>query len=216
MAARRAPARNAGRPPPVSLMVPTADPAEADLLARAKGGNLFAFEEVVRRYQKRVYATAYRIVRRHDAADDATQEAFLRAWRSLDRFDPARPFGPWVCRIAANVAINAVRSPTAREEGLPEGYGETRDDDPGPLEKVVEGETRRALDSALGRLPPEQRAVFVLRVLHDQSYEEIAETLGIAPGTVMSRLFRAREKLRRLLADHLPRPRGAGVREEAG
>ena len=195
-------------------MVPTADPAEADLLARAQGGNLFAFEEVVRRYQKRVYATAYRILRRHDAADDATQEAFLRAWRSLDHFDPARPFGPWICRIAANVAINAVRSPTAREEGLPEGHGETRDEEPGPLEKVAETETRAALDAALARLPAEQRAVFVLRVLHELSYDEIAESLGIAPGTVMSRLFRAREKLRVLLADHL-RP-ARGVREEAG
>ena len=87
----------------------------------------------MRRYQRRVYGVALRIVRAHDVADDVAQEAFVRAWRSLDRFELGRPFGPWVCRIAANLAVNHVRSPRAREEGLPEGYAETRSSDPGPL-----------------------------------------------------------------------------------
>ena len=91
------------------------DSNEADLLAGAQGGNLFAFDEIVRRYQRRVYSTALRIVRRHDLADDVTQEAFLRAHRALASYDRARPFGPWICRIAANLAINHVRSPEARE-----------------------------------------------------------------------------------------------------
>ncbi|HEX6739980.1 MAG TPA: sigma-70 family RNA polymerase sigma factor, partial [Vicinamibacteria bacterium] len=94
------------------------DRSEADLLAKARGGNLFAFEEIVKRYQRRVYATAYRIVRRADLADDVAQEAFLRAYEALDRFDLARPFGPWICRIAANLAISHVRSPAAREQPL--------------------------------------------------------------------------------------------------
>ena len=92
---------------------------EAVLALRAS-----AFEEVVRRYQRRVYGVALRIVRTHDVADDVAQEAFVRAWRSLDRFELGRPFGPWVCRIAANLALNHVRSPRAREEGLPEGHAE--------------------------------------------------------------------------------------------
>ena len=96
------------------------DGTEADLLRSAQGGNLFAFEEIVRRYQRRVYSTALRIVRRHDLADDVTQEAFLRAHRALASYDGARPFGPWMCRIAANLAINHVRSPEAREEELDE------------------------------------------------------------------------------------------------
>src|SRR5262245_52138645 len=97
---------------------------EADLLRKAQGGNLFAFEEIVRRYQRRAYAVAVRIVRRHDLADDVVQEAFLRAWQSLAAFDLARPFGPWIARIAANLAINHVRSPVAREQELPEGHDE--------------------------------------------------------------------------------------------
>src|SRR5262245_46034313 len=98
---------------------------EADLLRKAQGGNLFAFEEIVRRYQRRTYAVAIRILRRHDLADDVVQEAFLRAWQSLGSFDLARPFGPWIARIAANLAINHVRSPLAREQELPDGHAET-------------------------------------------------------------------------------------------
>ena len=100
------------------LLTSEADPVERDLLRKAAGGNLFAFEEIVRRYQRRVYGVALRIVRRHDVADDVAQESFIRAWRALASFDLARPFGPWICRIAANLAVNHVRSPRAREEAL--------------------------------------------------------------------------------------------------
>jgi RNA polymerase sigma-70 factor (ECF subfamily) len=182
---------------------PEPGPDEAFLLARAGSGDLAAFETVVLRYQRRVYGVALRIVRAHDVADDVAQETFLRAWRSLDRFELGRPFGPWVCRIAANLAVNHVRSPRAREEGLPEGYAETRSSDPGPLGAVLDAEARRVLDAALDALSPEQRAVFVLRTGEEMSYEEIAGALGISPGTVMSRLFRARERLSRALAPYL-------------
>ena len=109
------------------------EPQESFLIARARRGDRGAFEEIVRLYQRRVYGVALRIVRAHDVADDVAQEAFLRAWRSLDRFDLDRPFGPWVCRIAANLAVNHVRSPRAREEGLPDGHAETKASAPGPL-----------------------------------------------------------------------------------
>jgi RNA polymerase sigma-70 factor (ECF subfamily) len=181
------------------------DATEADLLAAAQGGNLFAFEEIVRRYQRRVYSTALRIVRRHDLADDVTQEAFLRAHRALASYDRARPFGPWMCRIAANLAINHVRSPEAREEELDEAAlaGRPSPAADGPLGVMLEKEARDVLEDALGRLPAEQRAVFVLRTFDDLSYKEIAEALGLEVGTVMSRLSRAREKLRVALAGYL-------------
>ena len=181
------------------------DATDAELLAGAQGGNLFAFEEVVRRYQRRVYATALRIVRRHDLADDVTQETFLRAHKALASYDRERPFGPWVCRIAANLAINHVRSPEAREEELAEGALDGRPAPAGdsPLQSILETEAREVLAEAVGRLPAEQRAVFVLRAFEDQSYAEIAESLGLSVGTVMSRLSRAREKLRASLAGYL-------------
>jgi RNA polymerase sigma-70 factor (ECF subfamily) len=181
------------------------DATEADLLASAQGGNLFAFDEVVRRYQRRVYSTALRIVRRHDLADDVTQEAFLRAHRALGSYDRDRPFGPWICRIAANLAINHVRSPEAREEALDEGFFDRvpAAASDGPLDAVLEKEARSVLEEAVGRLPDEQRAVFVLRTFEDLSYKEIAEALDLSVGTVMSRLSRAREKLRGALAGYL-------------
>jgi RNA polymerase sigma-70 factor (ECF subfamily) len=185
---------------------------ETFLLARARQGDLSAFEEVVRRYQRRVYGVALRIVRSHAVADDVAQEALLRAWRSLDRFELGRPFGPWVCRIAANLAVNHVRSPVAREDPLPEGHGETPTPASSPLDAVLDDEAQRVLDAALETLPAEQRAVFVLRAVEEMSYAEIAEALEISPGTVMSRLFRAREKLARAVAPYL----GAAARPSAG
>jgi RNA polymerase sigma-70 factor (ECF subfamily) len=188
-------------------------PDESFLIGQARRGDARAFEEIVRLYQRRVYAVALRIVRAHDVADDVAQEAFLRAWRSLDRFELGRPFGPWVCRIAANLAVNHVRSPRAREEGLPEGHAETRTADPGPLGAVLDAEAARVLDVAMAALPREQRAVFVLRAVEEMSYAEIAEALGISPGTVMSRLFRARERLALALRPYLG---AAAERRKAG
>lgn len=188
-------------------------PEESFLIARARRGDPGAFEEIVRLYQRRVYGVALRIVRAHDVADDVAQEAFLRAWRSLDRFDLDRPFGPWVCRIAANLAVNYVRSPRAREEGLPEGHAEAKAKAPGPLGALLDGEATRVLDAALAELPGEQRAVLVMRAVEEMSYAEIAEALGISPGTVMSRLYRAREKLAVALRPYLGQ---AAERRKAG
>ena len=190
-------------------------PAERDeafLLARARGGDLAAFEEIVRRYQRRVYGVALRIVRSHAAADDVAQEAFVRAWRSLDRFEIGRPFGPWVCRIAANLAVNHVRSPLAREDPLPEDRERTAAPASDPLGSLLDAEAQEVLDRALGSLPAEQRAVFVLRTVEEMSYREIAEALGLSPGTVMSRLFRARERLALSLAPYL----GEAARRRTG
>jgi RNA polymerase sigma-70 factor (ECF subfamily) len=117
-----------------------------------------------------------------------------------------------VCRIAANLAINHVRSPRSREEPLPEGHAEEPAGDPGPEAGVLEREGREVLQRALLALPAEQRAVFVLRVQEELSYREIAEALDLSPGTVMSRLSRAREKLREALAPYL----GHGLRRAGG
>jgi RNA polymerase sigma-70 factor (ECF subfamily) len=180
---------------------------ETFLLARARQGDLPAFEEIVRRY-----GVALRIVRSHAVADDVVQEAFLKAWQSLDRFELGRPFGPWVCRIAANQAVNHVRSPRSREDPLPEGHGETPAAADSPLDAVLDREAREVLEDALGTLPAEQRATFVLRAVEEMSYAEIAETLGVSPGTVMSRLFRARQKLAKAVGPYL----GPAARSRAG
>jgi RNA polymerase sigma-70 factor (ECF subfamily) len=177
------------------------DPIEADLLAKARAGSALAFEEIVVLYQRRVYAVARRIVRHHHAADDVTQETFLRAWQALGGFDLERPFGPWICRIAANTAINQVRAKENREDPLEESFAEDRTDGADALAQVGETETRAALNRAFLQLPAEQRAVLQLRAVEELSYKEIAAALDISIGTVMSRLSRARERLRGLLAE---------------
>jgi RNA polymerase sigma-70 factor (ECF subfamily) len=185
---------------------------EAVLLGRARDGDLSAFEEIVRRYQRRVYGVARRIVRRHEVADDVAQETYLRAWQSLSRFDVAKPFGPWVCRIAVNLAINQVRSPAWREDPLAEGQAEEPAPSASPLGEVLDGEAGMALDRALASLPPDQRAVFVLRAVEELSYREIAAALGVQIGTVMSRLHRARARLADALGPWLSAaPRAGGV-----
>ena len=119
---------------------------------------------MVKRYERRVYAVGLRIVRRHDVADDVAQEAFLRAWQALASFDLGRSFGPWICRIAANLAVNHVRSPEWREEELPKGHGEEPERGEDPLSRVLDHEAARVLHDALAALPAEQRAVLTLRV----------------------------------------------------
>jgi RNA polymerase sigma-70 factor (ECF subfamily) len=148
---------------------------------------------------------AVRIVRRPDVADDVAQEAFLRGYQAIGRFENGRPFGPWIARIAANLALNHLRSPRAREQELPEGHLETPSSEPGPLDGLLDREAGSVLDGALQALPAEQRAVFVLRVFEELSYQEIADALEISAGTVMSRLSRAREKLRTALLPYLGR-----------
>ena len=169
----------------------------------------------MRRYQRRVYAVAYRIARRSDVADDVSQETFLRAYRALDRFEIGRPFGPWVVRIAANLAINRKRSPLEREQALPEGHGETPARAPNPLDRLLESEAGAVLERALHDLPEEQRTVFVLRTYEELSYQEIADTLGISTGTVMSRLSRARARLRGVVLPYLASGRARAEGSEA-
>ncbi len=131
------------------------------------------------------------------------QEAFLRAYRALDSFDTGRPFGPWIRRIVANLAINHVRSPEAREDELPESHHLTPAPGEDPLGTVLEKEARGVLAQALEDLPAEQRAVFALRVFDELSYQDIAVALEIPVGTVMSRLSRARERLRQTMTPYL-------------
>lgn len=184
-------------------------------MLRARRGDAAAFEEIVVRHQRQVYATARRVLRRHELADEVVQEAFLRAYRSLGSFDVSRPFGPWIRRIARNLALNHVRAGAFREQPLPETVdppmAPPQDD---PLRQALEREAGDVLERALQSLPVEQQAVFALRVFEDLSYREIAQSLAIQPGTVMSRLARARERLREALGGYLGSAAARG--KEAG
>lgn len=157
-----------------------------DLAVRAQNGDEAAFAELVRRYQGAVFRLALRITGDRADAEDAAQEAFLRAWRAMGRFDPERPFGPWVLRIAANRALTKVerRRPQTSLEEAAHVAETTRD--------PMDGERLR---QALGNLPPLDRAILSLRYEDGLSVADIAGTLGILEGAAKVRLFRARERL---------------------
>ncbi|HEX9725162.1 MAG TPA: sigma-70 family RNA polymerase sigma factor [Vicinamibacteria bacterium] len=182
---------------------------DRDLVVRARGGEAEAFEAIVRSYQRRVYGVALRMTRRHEVADDIAQETFVRAYSHLDRFELGRPLAPWLTRIAVNLSINHLNGVHKREQPFSDGDypgGElpnpSNEGEPDPLTRLLSNEFQRALEGAVERLPAEQKAVFVLKVHEEMRYEEIASVLEISTGTVMSRLFRARQKLKEMLRDY--------------
>jgi len=162
------------------------------LAARAAHGDREAFEQLVHRFQRRIYAFAYRYVRDANEAEDLVQEVFLRLYRKLGRFDPRRPFEPWLWRVAANVCANYLDKHRPRPAAL-EGDSDLGTASPPALLE----ETR--LGAALTRLPPAYRLLLALHYQADMPVAEIAETLGATEATVKSRLFRARTQLQHAL-----------------
>ena len=136
-----------------------------------------------------------------DDAADLTQETFVRVYRALPSYDPSRPFGPWLRKIAWNCGLSVRRDGSA---GVPRVSGndapEAVDPAPGPEEEAVGNEERLRVAGAMAGLPAELRMVMVLRAVEGLSYEEIALAAGIPAGTVMSRLSRARTRLLAALA----------------
>jgi RNA polymerase sigma-70 factor, ECF subfamily len=180
--------------------------SETELIGRAKAGDKVAFGALVRMFQKPVYNLAYRFVRDHDTADDLTQEAFIRAYKALDSFIEGKSFRNWILTIASNLAINSLRR-RKHETPLDQSVSEETQADTNPWanphEQVVASSLRDKIAEAVERLPEEFKAVFVLRTYEDMSYAEIAEALKIESGTVMSRLSRARARLKEMLKDYL-------------
>lgn len=172
---------------------------EPELLKRAVEGDGDAFGEIVKRYEKRVFRVARRMCRCDDDAWDITQEAFMKAMKAMHSFNTEYRFFTWIYRIVTNTAINHSRARNRRGEvEFDEGYGSdgftsTRDTAIQEMERDV---LVTAVQTAVEKLTPALKAVFVLRVDQEMSYEEIAETLDIALGTVMSRLNRARASVK--------------------
>jgi RNA polymerase sigma-70 factor (ECF subfamily) len=180
---------------------------DRDLVVRVLEGDQEAFESIVRNYQRRVYAVTLRMTRQHQVADDITQETFVRAYTQLHRFELGRPLAPWLTRIAVNLSINHLTGRVKREQPLEDDRSVDRlktadENSPDPLKSLLSSEFAHALARAVEKLPPEQKAVFILRVHEEMRYEEIADSLGISSGTVMSRLYRARSKLKEMLRDY--------------
>jgi RNA polymerase sigma-70 factor, ECF subfamily len=181
---------------------------EAAWVARALAGDTRGFDSLMRRHHAPLRRMLRAMLQNEADTDDLLQETFLRAFRFLNRFDPARPFGPWLLRIGANLGRNRLRQRTSRAEvpldARPAGEDEPalfdRLADPRALDEIehrlLVGSVRRAMES----LPEELRVVLEMRVMAEMSYAEIAGALTIPIGTVMSRLHRARARVQAALA----------------
>jgi RNA polymerase sigma factor (sigma-70 family) len=185
---------------------------ESELVERAKKGDTSAYEVLVKRYQGIAQRTAYVVTGDAADAEDATQSAFIKAYYALGRFRSDAAFRPWLLKIVANEARNRRRS-AGRREGLRlrlEGDPPREDAAPSPEAAVLAGERRRALVEALNSLKEDERKVIALRYLLDLSEKEMAAAMGVAKGTVKSRLARAMKKLGAVLDESDVARVGAG------
>ena len=174
------------------------------LIAAAKRGEAHAFEELVSRYEGKIFRLTMNITRNHEDAEDAMQDAFLKAYSHLGTFQEDSRFYTWLVRIAANEALMRLRKRRPNQVSIDEPI-ETEDEimpreiedwGPSPEQRYAQSEMHEILDRAIDELEPDYRVVFVLRDIEELSTEETAEAVGISVAAVKSRLLRARLKLR--------------------
>src|SRR4051794_9121835 len=185
--------------------------SDSELIAQAAAGDARAFEALMRRYNRMLFRTARAILRDDAEAEDALQEAYLQAYRSLASFRAEAKLSTWLARIVANEALMRRRKQTRRADILPmqsadsaevEQVMET-DSDNAPDMRAARGEMRRLLEAQIDALPETYRTVFMLRAVEELSAEETATVLDLPPATVRTRLFRARSLLREALAQKI-------------
>lgn len=174
--------------------------SERDLITQAQGGDRGAFGELVRRHREGVVNVVYRMCGDAHLAEDAAQEAFVRAWQRLHAYRPRSPFRNWVYRIAVNAALDVLRR---QRETLDVDTLPLATPNQGPEAALESKERSEQVRQAVLALPPASRGVLVLREYEELSYREIADTLNVPIGTVMSRLSYARKRLREMLAPYL-------------
>jgi RNA polymerase sigma-70 factor (ECF subfamily) len=175
---------------------------DAELARRAREGDDGAYEDLVKRYGQIAFRVAWLVTRDRSEAEDAAQEAFVKAYYALPRFRPDAPFRPWLLRIVSNEARNRTRS-TRRHRGLVLRAAAVSDGDaaPSPETAALAAEDREDLVAALNGLSPPDREVIGYRFLLGLSESETAEVLGVRLGTVKSRLSRAMTRLRAVLQE---------------
>jgi RNA polymerase sigma-70 factor (ECF subfamily) len=204
--------------------------AEEDrgLIARAQAGDTGAFRALVERHQRRAFAVALSLVRDENDARELVQDAFLRVHKSLPTFQGGSSFFTWLYRIITNLSIDLIRKPGRQTTDLDDSRLEldesaeadfpflSRVDGADPQDVVRRREIAARLQTALDALPSYHRGVIVMREVEGLSYEEMAVAMGVSKGTIMSRLFHARQKLQRALADCYAEQVGpAGARTSA-
>lgn len=190
--------------------------SDEELVRRAQSNDDRAFGELVGRYETKVYSLGMKMLRNPEDAEDVLQDTFLRAYRGLKSFQGNSTFSTWIYRITANSALMRLRKkqlPTVSIEDADEREAPINIADwaPGPVEQLLNRETREAMEDAIGALPAEFRQVFVLRDVEGMSNAEVAEVLDLSVAAVKSRLHRARLKVRNRLVHFFNDNRARGA-----
>jgi len=165
------------------------------LIIAAAEGDDDAFSEIVERYQRPVYNLCYRLLGNHGDAEDASQEAFMKAYKGLKKYDPQRPFMSWMLAIAYNQCVDQLRRKRINWVGLEALFDRSDQQSPSAEAAAVASGEAEQVQEALSTLNTKDRAAVVLRYWYDYSYDEIAETLNLTNSAVKSRLHRARSEL---------------------
>jgi len=182
-----------------------AGPSEQKLVEAVQNGDGKAYGQLIRLHQKRLFRFVYTLVGTFDQAEDIVQETFVKAYQAIGTFQLGYAFYPWLSTIARNLAYNQIAREEKKQslEHLQEAGFDPESAQLGPLEKMLNDEAQGRFYKALMALPAKYRTVFVLRHLEDMDYNEISNYLKIPPGTVDSRLYRARQLLLEELKDLL-------------
>ena len=177
-----------------------ADLGESELVAASLAGHPGAFDLIVERHRRTVYQLCYRFVGNHEDASDLSQDVFLRAFRGLRNFKGQSSLGTWLYRIGVNVCLNRISAKVPVNEPI-EKHQYVDDNAESPSDRMLRGERALQVRAAITRLPRKQRAALILRMYHDMSHQEIADTLGSSVGAVKANVFHALQNLKKLLAD---------------
>ncbi|HZL42275.1 MAG TPA: sigma-70 family RNA polymerase sigma factor [Verrucomicrobiae bacterium] len=201
------------KPAPLEPTKTTSTPTEeVELVTRARRGDLGAYDELVRRYQERIYATIYHMTSNHEDANDLAQEAFIKAFQALKTFKGGSSFYTWVYRIAVNKTINFLKQRKNRTAMSLNDLDFNAEHDPDlvalvsdktPRREASLNELQEKLNTALQKLSEPHRLVVTLHDVQGSTHEEIAKIMDCNVGTVRSRLFYARQQLQAYLSDYL-------------
>ena len=198
--------------PPASKATATDGPEDQLLVKRAQGGSLEAYDELIRRYQERIYATIYHMTANHEDANDLAQETFIKAYQALKSFKGDSSFFTWVYRIAVNKTINFLKQRKNKTHMSLNDLDFNAEHDPDLVALVSEKTPRREvnlielqekLNDAMQKLSEIHRLVVTLHDVQGLSHEDISKIMGCNTGTVRSRLFYARQQLQAYLSDYL-------------
>jgi RNA polymerase sigma factor (sigma-70 family) len=199
---------------PVEIPIPEApvQTAEMELVRRAQRGDLEAYDELIKRYQERIYATIYHMTSNHEDANDLAQDAFIKAFQALKSFKGGSSFYTWLYRIAINKTINFLKQRKNRLHMSLNDLDFNTENNPDLVALISDKTPRREaglkelqekLNEALLKLSEQHRLVMVLHDVQGQSHEEIAEIMNCNIGTVRSRLFYARQQMQAWMTDYL-------------